>query len=105
MEEIKIDIWEYVRTDKGYILKNTITELINENGIYRGNFGKVSKHSKDIINIIEVGDLLQYKNNNTVNIIRVGNIEGLQDMFDNFEIISIETKERFENNCYSVEDI
>lgn len=54
-DEIEVD--EYIRTEKGYILK-----IDNEKKVLKGlkfldvQYGKIKKHSKNIIDLIEFGD-------------------------------------------------
>ena len=59
MEEIEIG--EYVRTEKGSILENTleghksIIENIEKDEDYIREFGEIVKHSKNIIDLLKVG--------------------------------------------------
>lgn len=54
-DEIEVD--EYIRTEKGYIFK-----VDNQKKVLKGikfldvQYGKIKKHSKSIIDLIEVGD-------------------------------------------------
>lgn len=57
----KIEVGEYVRTEGGYILENTIKahkniieKLIEEDRNFKNTFGRIVKHSKNIIDLIEV---------------------------------------------------
>lgn len=57
----KIEVGEYIRTEEGYILENTIKahkniieKLVEEDREYKNKFGKIVKHSKNIIDLIEV---------------------------------------------------
>jgi len=113
MEEIKIEIGEYVRTKNGYILKNTIKEhkhiidgIINQNEKYKYEFDNIEKHSKNIINLIEVGD---YVNGYKVEFIQ--NNEIIYNRNHPYkinllakDIKSIVTHERFEQMEYKLEE-
>ena len=54
-DEIEVD--EYIRTEKGYIFK-----VDNQKKVLKGikfldvQYGKIKKHSKNIIDLIEIGD-------------------------------------------------
>lgn len=52
MEEIKVG--EYIRTDEGYISKETNKNFIRMLLAGKSSFGKLKKHSKNIIDLIEV---------------------------------------------------
>jgi len=53
-----IEVGEYIRTDEGYILKETSEKFIRILLEGKSSFGKLKKHSKNIINLIEVGDIV-----------------------------------------------
>lgn len=124
-----IEIGEFVRTEYGYILENTIgshgdviKELEEGNTEYIYKYGKIVKHSKNIIDIIEVGDfvngirvLQKFKNINNGNILLVCGYCEIEDSIDKYEnkevelignrnIINILTHEQYEENCYKVEE-
>lgn len=127
MEEIKVG--EYVRTKYGYIAK--ITEIDNyiwfnqkinkESGIAVYELSKVEfenlvvKHSPNIIDLIEVGDIIEwyseiyigyYGINEIIN--RFGSIGVYAEEFDalidlkNLTIKSVVTKEQFNQEKYEV---
>lgn len=111
MEEIEIG--EYVRTKNGYILKNTIREhkhiidgIINQNEKYKYEFDNIEKHSKSIMDLIEIGDYVNgYKVCQiTGYYVEVESNHRYDLCFEEEEIESIMTKEQFENNCYRVEE-
>lgn len=125
----EIEVGEYIRTKGGYIGK---VEHITKGYKFRTTTGHiatgqerylldnrksiskpyVTKHSKNIIDLIEVGD---YVNGSLINYIP--DDEGIkkvyhdaQDMYDvesfsNEDIKSILTHEQYEQNCYKVGDI
>ena len=103
-----IEVNEYVRTDKGYIFK--VDE--EKKNLQMANFldveyGKMIKHSKQLIDLIEVGDVLE---------IRTGLYSSFKYFVENednllllkekvkelWNIQTILTKEQFEANCYKV---
>ena len=109
-----IEVNEYVRTDKGYILKvdeeKTTLQVINFLDV---EYGKIVKHSKQLIDLIEVGD---YVNGREVK--HIAMFEGFpdypklifvdethlipDDTCENDEIQTILTKEQYMANCYKV---
>ena len=116
-----IEVGEYVRTKTGYI---GIVENINDfrppeakicvdfnvpDLIFLGKTD-IIKHSKNIIDLVEVGDYVNgekieqittdsgYKKYHTTGF-------GLYDEYDNENVIhSILTKEQYEANCYKVKE-
>lgn len=118
-----IEVGEYVRTNYGLIEKiktinkfgivinhdnkeDTISGDINyytENGL-EINAEEIMKRSKDIIDLIEVGD---YVNGNKVYKITSACIYCVGKAIQNKLTINIETiltKEQYEANCYKVEE-
>ncbi len=93
MEEIKVG--EYVRTSKGKIFK------YSKGRAYLGKDNKIVKHSKNIINLIEVGD---YVNGEQIDFITNKGDLLIRDnvnFFDKYKgIKTILTKEQFEQNLY-----
>ena len=53
---MEIEVGEYVRTNNGYITKMTSEDFIKILLEGKSAFGKLLKHSKNIIDLIEVGD-------------------------------------------------
>lgn len=123
----EIEVGEYVRTNKG-----NIGQVI---GIFNGHCqakyhiqfqGKVKvkrqylsthtiiKHSKQLIDLIEVKDVIKYRINNISTTLETkGYVEGIVDISDeemlqkiksdkNYHILEILTKERYMANCYKV---
>ncbi len=116
MEEIKIEIGEYVRTKNGYISKNTIKEhkhiidgIINQNEKYKYEFDNIEKHSKSIMDLIEIGDYVNGEKVIEVHL-DLGDIfvdketELGTKTFCNYQIESIVTHERFEQMEYKLEE-
>lgn len=114
----KIEVEEYVRTENGKIYKETDCEITNNEVItYAGGEYMVSdtivKHSKNLIDLIEVGDIV-----NGREVRQIGMFEGFPDYrklifvdetrllphetCDNDEIKIILTKEQYMGNCYKV---
>lgn len=108
MEDIKVG--EYVRTKEGditrikYFLEDKdIYSIVGENDLLYGNPGKVvKKHSKNLIDLIEIGDYVNgyfvYKVTNTCIYVRGKAIERK----DTLNIKSIVTKEQFTNIEYKL---
>lgn len=116
-----IEVNEYVRTDKGYIFivdkEKTTLQVLNFLDV---EYGKMIKHSKQLIDLIEVGDIVNKElvigiidiTNNKEEIIgkklitqyRSAQFTGLDIkhyIYAN-DIKTILTKEQFEANCYKV---
>lgn len=114
-----IEVGEYVRTKTGEIhkIKTVETRYIE----FEDGFGVpvelkeyIKKHSKNIIDLIEVTDIIKYRINNISTTLETkGYIEGIVDISDkemlqrikndkNYEILEILTHEQFEQNSYEV---
>ena len=120
---MKIEVGEYVRTNKGKIfifawLENsdekryTNKVLLGNGKIFENKFyyfddgEEIVKHSKNIIDLVEVGDIVNngyiYEIGNTEDGHKwVHNLNGLL-LFEN-DIKTILTKEQYTRNCYTVE--
>lgn len=107
----KIKVGDYVRTDYGEI--HRVVEIVEDaqdvNYLkYENKMGdfeiSIEKHSKNIIDLIEVGDFV----NNCKVLEKIGKFiqvstsdYGNSRIFD-WQIKTILTKEKYENNCYKV---
>ena len=128
----KIEVGEYVRTKKGLIGKVNKIELAGKGVRYGGEFitdtiiqfndGKVYerrvrekdivKHSKNIIDLIEVGDYVNdYKILNIANLnnsdekvftIHKSNFKDICKIWGNEDIKRILTHEKYEKECYRI---
>lgn len=110
-DEIEVD--EYIRTEKGYIFK-----VDNQKKVLKGikildvQFGKIKKHSKNIIDLIEIGDYvngelvaeiyLDYFGENNTKTRRYGVITKNYKRFKQEELKTIVTKELFKKTQYKV---
>lgn len=114
---MEIEVGEYVRTKRGMgkILevktvqpkmygKHDLAYLIDVCPRMYISDNNFIKHDKDIKKLIEIGDLIKYEENGFTKIIRVGNPEKLNEMFEEFNIKSIVTHEQFESIEYKVEE-
>lgn len=127
MVVIKLDIetGEYVRTYNGYIAKVTgnRNELILDREIaYHGKYKsyldeeekQYVKHSHNIIDLIEIGDILSFENGSIAKIIEIEKPYfllknyGGEQYYEKDEWIAetkaILTHEQMESNCYRLED-
>lgn len=119
-----IEVNEYVRTNKGNIGKvveirlgfNKDTQLYQDvymldNGLWT-ILEYIVKHSKQLIDLIEVGDVIKYKIEN-VALETKGYLKGITDISDkemlrnirndkDYKVLEILTKEQFLANCYKV---
>lgn len=111
-DEIEVD--EYIRTEKGYIFK-----VDDKKKVLKGikfldvQYGKIRKHSKNIIDLIEVDDYVNGKrvfatdnriNDNGEKVILTENYDEWTDngVISNKDIKSIVTKELFKKTQYKV---
>lgn len=112
---------EYARTNKGdiFIYANVVDEngnkldyimkLVNGGPIkyYLNKDENIVKHSKNIIDLIEVGDIVFIEDFPGYDFIYINDKEMLealkQDVKDGVRIKSILTKELYQSNCYTVE--
>ncbi len=118
MEEIKVG--EYVRTDKGSIIKITSSRDIGYlEEEYPGFKKTIIKHNKNIIDLIEIGDVIKYKEltaddkyGTIVNEKYIGDVHTESDLKcvkeeierKGIELLEILTKETFERESYKVEE-
>ena len=116
MEDIEVN--EYVRTDNGEIHKVIDIEKgsIKIKSQYKEWIGLccIAKHSKKLIDLIEVKDVIKYRINNISTTLETkGYVEGIVDISDeemlqriksdkNYHILEILTKESYMANCYKV---
>lgn len=114
MEEIEVE--EYVRTENGNIYKETDCEIIdNEVITYAGGEYMVSdtivKHSKNLIDLIEVGDIVEikeriscFRNVEKIPIFDIGTLIAIKNGIAKYtmKIVSVLTHEQFEQNSYKV---
>lgn len=122
---MEIEVGDFVRTKDGYIFKILTKENTNYGycGITDSNTkyttytynkrsfndikNKIAKHSKNIIDLIEVGDIVFMEDFPGYDFIYINDKEMLealkQDVKDGVRIKSILTKELYQENCYTVE--
>ena len=122
-----IEVGEYVRTNNGLLGKVNKIELKGSGVRYAGEFitdtiiqfndGKVYerrvrdkdivKHSKNIIDLIEVGDIVHTRDVLNEDIAYIGSKEYLEelkeDLKNGIELVAILTREQYKANCYTVE--
>lgn len=106
----EIEVGDYVRTNEGYITKMSSEQFIKIMLEGKSVFGKALKHSKNIIDLVEVGD---YVNGNkvlakerTIGIgvdTRVYLLLGNAKIIHNEDIKTIITKEQMASIEYKVE--
>ena len=117
---MEIEVGEYIRTNLGRIGK--VTEITKEyiftdieanciafrncNHFFKETFDKVvKKHSKNIIDLIEVGDIVTYwlgVGYYTTRTVDVDFLKQIKDTFINKDIKSIVTKEQMHKMVYKV---
>ena len=106
-----IEVGEYVRTNDGRIFR--VYKIDNKNPdytLYSNEFTrpinyKIVKHSKNIIDLIEVGDYVNGKRIHKINkgsnycYLYYGNCK----TFIDYQIKTILTKEQYTQNCYKID--
>lgn len=130
--EDKIEVGEYVRTEGGLIAKYLGFEKdkhLFDNEVYwyyeyyieyvyeedwKQFKEDIVKHSKNLIDLIEVQDVIKYRIDNISTTLETkGYVEGIVDISDeemlqeikndkNYHILEILTKESYMANCYKV---
>lgn len=106
-----IEIGEYVRTKDGIIAKLIETMVYELNNGESVDFLEdIVKHSKQLIDLIEIGDILKIKEGNEVCYIGLEKDTTTVSYKDikasikkgECELLEILTKEQFSANCYKV---
>jgi len=112
---MQIKVGEYVRLKTGTIDK--VRKIINEkfyiDHLCGYTINEVLKHSFNIKNLLKVGDIIKYKITVSTTLETKGYIEGIVDIADeehlqaikedeNYQVLEILTKEKYENNSYKV---
>ena len=106
-----IEVNEYVRTDKGYIFKvDEEKKNLQIANFLDVEYGKMIKHSKQLIDLIEVGDIVEDEYNKyEVAFVKDDKIYcndyNLDDSLITLreqDIKAILTKESYMANCYKV---
>ena len=100
-----IEVNEYVRTGKGYIFKvDEEKKNLQIANFLDVEYGKMVKHSKQLIDLIEVGDYVNgYKVDYiTGHYVSVESSEKFDLCFEEQDIKTILTKESYMVNCYKV---
>lgn len=127
----RIEVGEYVRTKDGKIGAFDRYSSRKEDSLYKSPFNcfikirnrntplqccedYIVKHSKQLINLVKVKDVIRYRIDNISTTLETkGYVEGIVDISDeemlqkiksdkNYHILEILTKEQFEANCYKV---
>lgn len=114
---MKIEVREYVRTYEGHIGK--IVDLDIDVGICLDNLKEpltidmIVKHSKNIVDLIEIGDVLKIKEDNSICYIGLEKDETTltyQEIIDEIKnnkikLLAIVTKEKFRNIEYKIKEV
>lgn len=102
-----IEVGEYVRTENGIIDKvDSLCGMI-ENTVYLKqqslwfNMDYIVKHSKHLIDLVEVGD---YVNGELITDKWDTRISSIRSNFSEEDIKTILTHEQFETNCYEIKE-
>lgn len=123
----KIEVGEYVRVNndnRNCIGIGKAIRLVNESVYVNMNnkynlsvcfqINNIVKHSKQLIDLIEVGDIIKYRIDNISTTLETkGYIKGIVDIADeemlqriksdkNYNILEILTREQYMANCYKV---
>lgn len=107
-----IEVEEYVRYEGNIakVRKNNdgLLELVLNDGSTRGRFEEeIEKYSKNIIDLIEVGDIVHIKDVLNEDIVYIWDEEFIkavrEDLEAGIELVEILTHEQFEKNNFKVE--
>lgn len=115
---MEIEKGAYIRTEEGYIFKNSILEhkniveeLENNDRDYIHEFGKVVNSSKNILDLIEVGDFVNKQpvvaitrlNEDEICICVYKDEEDMKcKILKREDVETILTKEKYDWKCYEV---
>lgn len=106
-----IEVNEYVRTDKGYILKvDEEKKNLQIANFLDVEYGKMIKHSKQLIDLIENKDILKVRIDKTIMFFGIDEstsdikYKEIMESIENgeCELLEILTHQQFEVNCYKV---
>lgn len=117
---MEIEVGEYVRTNKGNI--GNVIDIFQGHCTakyhiqFQGNVKvkrqylstkTIAKHSKNIIDLIKVGDIVHIKDVLHQDIVHIWSEDYLkalkEDLNNGIKVVEILTHEQFEQNCYTVE--
>ena len=108
-----IKIGEYVRTTRGYIYKVQSKEHLNFLHWQDVMIGRIKKHSKNLIDLIEKGDFVnkelvyQFDDKEKTKYLQPNDVDGsvyyLEDFIKREGLSKILTHEQYEQNCYRLE--
>ena len=105
---MEIKVGDYVRTNKGNITKMSSEEFIKIMLENKSIFGKALKHSKNIIDLVEVGDIVHIKDILHEDITYIWSEDYLkalkEDIQNGIKLVSILTKEQMQSIEYKVEE-
>lgn len=105
---MEIEVGDYVRTNKGNIRKMSSEEFIKIMLENKSIFGKALKHSKNIIDLVEVGDIVHIKDVLHEDITHIWSEDYLkalkEDIQNGIKLVSILTKEQMKSIEYKVEE-
>ncbi len=105
-----IKVGEYVRTSKGYIFKIEHSKMVQGLKLLYTQYGTISKHSKNIIDLIEIGDFVNgclvtdkylFAGEKPV-LETTGEDTNCKCMCEQ-DIKTILTHEQYEQNCYKLD--
>lgn len=106
---MEIEVGEYCRTKEGYIGKYLKDGLVHKTVVLQDNEliwttleKDIAKHSPNIIDLIEVGDIIVEMKAKILRIIRINNIEMLDRFRNGDKIYSIVTFEQFSSLEYII---
>lgn len=106
-----IEVNEYVRTDKGYIFKiDEEKKNLQIANFLDAEYGKIVKHSKQLIDLIENKDILKVRIDKTIMFFGIDEstsdikYKEIMESIENgeCELLEILTHQQFEANCYKV---
>lgn len=122
MEDV-IEAGEYVRTESGHIARllekteyyyyfdDVVKESFGKQWILSSANNEIKKHSKQLIDLIEIGDILElreyvdyFKKSEKIGISDIDMLIDIKEAIKDkkIEVLSILTKESYKANCYKV---
>ena len=106
----EIEAGDYIRTERGYIFKvDKKKKVLAGVKFLDVQYGKIKKHSKNILDLIEIQDVVKVKDHDWIRIFNIDDEDILESFIEdcnenNWKLLSIVTKELFKSMEYKLEN-
>lgn len=105
----EIEAGEYIRTESGHIFKvDEEKKVLTGIKFLNAQYGKIKKHSKNILDLIEIQDVVKVKDHDWIRIFNIDDEDILESFIEdcnenNWKLLSIVTKELFKKEEFKYE--